>query len=87
VRARDWKLVCEKGRIGLFDLGRDISEKNDLAKTMPEKVAELTRLHDAWLAEMKPPITGEGKRFGQPGAGENAKPRKSDRKKKDRAAK
>lgn len=87
VRAGDWKLVCEKGRIGLFDLGRDIGEKNDLAKTMPDKVAELTRLHDAWLAEMKPPITGEGKRFGQAGTGENAKPRKSDRKKKDRAAK
>jgi arylsulfatase A-like enzyme len=87
VRSADWKLVCEKGRIGLFDLSRDIGEKNDLAKTMPDKVAELTRLHDAWLAEMKPPITGEGKRFGLPGTGENAKRAKSERKKKDRPAK
>jgi arylsulfatase A-like enzyme len=64
VRAGDWKLVCEKGRIGLFDLGKDISEKNDLAKSKPEKVTELTKLHDAWLAEMAAPVKAGAKRYG-----------------------
>ena len=64
VRSGDWKLVCEKGKIGLFDLGKDISEKSDLVKSMPEKVAELTALHDTWLAEMPNPIKAGGKRYG-----------------------
>jgi arylsulfatase A-like enzyme len=64
VRSGDWKLVAEKGRIGLFDLSRDISEAQDLSRQMPEKVAELTALHDAWLAEMATPVKGGGKRYG-----------------------
>lgn len=64
VRSGDWKLVGDKGRIGLFDLSQDVSESNDLSKQMPEKVAELTALHDAWLAEMANPVKGGAKRFG-----------------------
>ncbi|MDI1248454.1 MAG: sulfatase-like hydrolase/transferase, partial [Lacunisphaera sp.] len=64
VRSADWKLVGDKGRISLFDLGKDVSEKNDLAKTMPDKVAELTKLHDAWLAAMPDPVKAGGKRYG-----------------------
>lgn len=63
VRSGDWKLVGDKGRIGLFDLREDVSEKHDLAPRMPEKVAELTALHDAWLAEMADPVKGGGKRY------------------------
>ena len=83
VRSGDWKLVGEKARIGLFDLSRDVSEKNDLAKQMPEKVAELTKLHDAWLSEMASPAHGGAKRFGMeaPAGGKSKKP-KSERKKK-----
>jgi arylsulfatase A-like enzyme len=55
VRTGDWKLVAFRGRVELFDLARDPAEQNDLAQRMPAKVAELTRLHDAWLAEMAPP--------------------------------
>ena len=82
VRSGDWKLVGEKARVSLFDLGKDVSEKNDLAKQMPEKVAELTKLHDAWLAEMPNPIKAGAKRFGMP-LPEGTKPKKpkSDRKK------
>ncbi len=64
VRSGDWKLVGQKDKINLFDLSKDMSESTDLAKQMPEKLAELTKLHDAWLAEMAPPISGEGKRYG-----------------------
>ncbi|MEQ1850806.1 MAG: sulfatase-like hydrolase/transferase [Chthoniobacteraceae bacterium] len=82
VRSGDWKLVGEKARVGLFDLATDVSEKNDLAREMPEKVAELTKLHDAWLAEMATPVKAGAKRFGMP-LPEGAKPKKpkSERKK------
>ena len=87
VRSGDWKLVGEKGKIGLFDLSKDVSEKNDLAKTLPEKVVELTKLHDAWLAEMANPIKGEGKRYGMESSAEKApKKAKADRKKKNAPA-
>ena len=82
VRSGDWKLVCERGRIGLFDLSRDVSERDDLAGRMPEKVAELTRLHDGWLAEMASPTKSVGKRFGLEPAGLPPRKTKADRKKK-----
>jgi arylsulfatase A-like enzyme len=83
VRSGDWKLVCEKGRIGVFDLSQDISERRDLAKATPEKVAELTRLHDAWLAGMANPVKSGAKRFGmEPPAGSPARKTKADRRKK-----
>jgi len=64
VRSGDWKLVGEKDKVALFDLSKDVSEKNDLASQMPEKVAELMRLHDAWLAQMQDPVKGGAKRYG-----------------------
>ncbi len=87
VRSGDWKLVGEKGRLGLFDLGKDVSEKNDLSKQFPEKVAALTKLHDAWLAEMPNPTKASGKRYSADNAA-NAAPKKAkaDRKKKAGAA-
>jgi len=66
VRAGDWKLVSQRGRIELFDLARDTGEQNDLAKQKPEKITELTRLHDAWLAEMPNPVNVGAKRWGMP---------------------
>lgn len=83
VRSGDWKLVCEKGKIGLFDLGKDVSEKNDLAKSLPDRVAALTKLHDTWLAEMPNPVKAGGKRFGLAAPdGTMPKKAKADRKKK-----
>ncbi|MBL9186235.1 MAG: sulfatase-like hydrolase/transferase [Opitutaceae bacterium] len=83
VRSGDWKLVGDRGRIGLFDLSQDISEKTDLSKTMPEKVAALTKLHDAWLAAMPNPVKAGGKRHGMEApAGTPPKKAKADRKKK-----
>ena len=78
----DWNLVGEKTRVGLFDLSQDVSEKSDIAKTMPDKVAELTKLHDVWLAEMANPVKASGKRYGmEPTAGFTSKKPKSERKK------
>jgi len=91
MRSGDWKLVGDKARVGLFDLSKDVSEKNDLAKTMPEKVAALTKLHDAWLAEMPNPVKAGAKRYGMtlPGGDSPLKPQKMtpDEKQKSRGEK
>ena len=42
----------EDGRLALFDLGADISERNDLSQQMPEKVRELDGLLVTYLAEV-----------------------------------
>lgn len=82
VRSGDWKLVGERSRVGLFNLAEDVSEKNDLAAKLPEKVAELTKLHDGWLAEMSEPIQAGAKRYGMtPPAGAMKKKPKAERKK------
>ncbi|HYF35787.1 MAG TPA: sulfatase-like hydrolase/transferase [Prosthecobacter sp.] len=83
VRSGDWKLVGEKARVSLFDLGNDAAEKVDMAARMPAKIAELTKLHDAWLAEMPEPIQAGAKRYGMPETGNaNADKKKNKRKKK-----
>ena len=42
----------EDGRLALFDLDADISERNDLSRQMPEKVKELDGLLVTYLAEV-----------------------------------
>jgi arylsulfatase A-like enzyme len=48
----------------LYRLSDDIGEKNDLAATMPEKVAELEKHWNAWNAELVDPLWGGGKKAG-----------------------
>jgi arylsulfatase A-like enzyme len=84
VRSGDWKLVGEKDKLGLFDLSKDVSEANDLAKQMPEKVAELTTLHDAWLAEMAKPVKAGEKRYNMAAPAEK-KPKKMTKEEKKKA--
>jgi arylsulfatase A len=50
VRVGDWKLVknFETGKTELFDLKKDISEKNDLTRKNPEKSKELDVLLKNW---------------------------------------
>ncbi len=40
----------------LYNLARDLGEKEDLATAHPEKVAELEALWKAWAAELKEPL-------------------------------
>ncbi len=51
VRAGDWKLILwyEDDRLELFNLRRDIGEKNNLADEQPGKAAELHALLTRWL--------------------------------------
>ncbi|MCD6395307.1 MAG: sulfatase-like hydrolase/transferase [Planctomycetes bacterium] len=51
IRAGDWKLIkrYEGREFELFNLKHDLSEKNDLADSMPDKVEELDAKLKAWL--------------------------------------
>ena len=49
IRMGDWKLIerFEDGRVHLFNLATDLSERNDLAADQPKRVAEMRqKLHD-----------------------------------------
>jgi uncharacterized sulfatase len=50
IRQGDWKLIefYEDDRVELYNLKDDIGEKNDLAKRMPKKAAELRSKFAAW---------------------------------------
>ena len=50
IRKGDWKLIefFDKGSFELYNLADDPSEKADLARKMPEKVAELARALATW---------------------------------------
>jgi arylsulfatase A-like enzyme len=58
IRHGDLKLVVSRGGSGqpeLFDLSKDIGERNNLAASQPEKVKQLQALWDGWSAEQAPP--------------------------------
>ena len=61
VRAGDFKLIeyFEDGALELYNLKEDIGEQNNLAKTMPEKAAELHKLMLAWRKKVKAPVPTE----------------------------
>jgi uncharacterized sulfatase len=50
IREGDWKLIefFEDGQLELYNLKRDIGEKNNLAPKMPEKAAELQQKLAKW---------------------------------------
>jgi arylsulfatase A-like enzyme len=77
IRKGDWKLVKGPGGSAgpaalrgaattagaeLFNLTRDIGEKNNLAAKEPEKVKELAAAWNAWNAELVEPAWGPGLR-------------------------
>ena len=55
IRARDWKLIkrYDGKPFELFNLADDLSEKTDLAPTMPDKVKELDARLVAWLKRVR----------------------------------
>jgi N-acetylgalactosamine-6-sulfatase len=48
VRSGDWKLVVDGGNEYVFDVRRDLSERNDLAKYRQDVAQRLRPLLDAW---------------------------------------
>ncbi len=55
IRQGDWKLIefYEDGRVELYNLKEDISEKNDLAEKMPKLASRLKRSLTAWRKSVK----------------------------------
>jgi arylsulfatase A-like enzyme len=54
VRLGDYKLIerLEDGRVHLFDLSKDLGERNDLAAQQPERVGRMRELLHAWYRDV-----------------------------------
>jgi len=75
VRRGDWKLHFIKGKKELFDLGKDPSEKTNVASKNQEMVKQLSGAFDKWIAPMKDPITGGSKLWSAKPEPSNKEPR------------
>lgn len=64
----DWKLIenYEDGRIELYNLKTDLSEKQDISQSYPQKVKELKTLLDNWKKETHAPCHFEKNPYYQP---------------------
>jgi arylsulfatase A-like enzyme len=62
VRAGKWKLISRTGRLELYNLETDISEKRNLVSQELQVVNRLRDLHTAWRAQMREPISKTKKR-------------------------
>jgi arylsulfatase A-like enzyme len=58
IHSGDWKLLefLEDGRLELYNLREDLSEKNNLADVLPDKAKELHARLVAWRADVKAPM-------------------------------
>lgn len=58
IRAGDYKLLefFEDGRLELYNLAEDLSERRNLAETMPEKAAGLRSMLAAWRTRLDAPM-------------------------------
>jgi len=65
VREGDWKLIewYEDGKLELFNLKEDISEKNDLSKKHPDKVKTLSAKLTNWRKETGARMPTQNKKF------------------------
>ncbi|MEM9444423.1 MAG: sulfatase-like hydrolase/transferase [Verrucomicrobiota bacterium] len=53
LRKRNWKYYSgQNSQIQLYDLSKDLEEKNNLASKKPEVVSELEKLVDAWRSKL-----------------------------------
>ena len=61
MRFGKWKLheYFEDGKFELYDLEKDLNERNNLADSMPEKLAELKKMLYNWRAETNSPVPTE----------------------------
>lgn len=61
IRKGDWKLIqyFENNDIELYNLKDDLSEKNNLATTHPEKAKEMMEMLNNWRKEVNAPIPSQ----------------------------
>lgn len=82
-RQGDWKMLGFKGDVKLFNLATDPGENNDLAQKNPEKLAELRKDYDAWIATMPDPSSKGSTKIWTPES-DAGKPKKGDKKPKEK---
>ena len=80
VRCGPWKLVNNNGKVELFNLDQDLSERNDLSAQKPEIVAELRQKFDAWSKGNAPRIGTGGANDPEEGGGNRKGAKKSKKK-------
>jgi arylsulfatase A-like enzyme len=56
IRQGDYKLLSIKNDLELYNLKDDLAETTNLAQRYPDIVARLEKMHDAWDAQMIPPL-------------------------------
>jgi arylsulfatase A-like enzyme len=68
IRSGDWKLqeFFEDGRLELYNLRDDLSETNNLAAKLPDRVSELHARLGAWREAIKAPMPTNNNEQGQP---------------------
>ena len=78
----DWKLIefFEDGTLELYNTGKDISEKKNLAKEMPAKVKEMHQVMLAWRKDTKAPVPTKPNPAYDPQSAKQGKVRKKGKK-------
>jgi arylsulfatase A-like enzyme len=68
IRVGDYKLVerYEDGLVHLYDLKKDIGERNDLASSMPEKVSQMRKKLHSWYKDVDAKFLQENGDSGKP---------------------
>jgi len=84
IRSGDWKLqeFFEDGRLELYNLRDDLSETNNLAAKLPDKVKELHARLAAWREAIKAPMPTGNTEQGQPATSNQGKKEKKKRQQK-----
>ena len=75
-----WKLVGVKGQTELFNLNDDAAESVNLIDKHPEKAAQLRKAYEAWLDDMKEPISGYKRWLPDTAKADSAKAKKRNKK-------
>jgi arylsulfatase A-like enzyme len=67
VRSGDWKLIefFEDGRVELYNLRKDLGEKTDLARQMPEQARKLHQMLRSWRQAVHAPMPRPNPDFGK----------------------
>ena len=65
IRMGDYKLVeyYDPQQVSLFNLNKDLSEQNNLAEELPDKVNEMQKAFDIWLMDFDPILHTENPNY------------------------
>jgi arylsulfatase A-like enzyme len=61
VRSGDWKYIQDGSKQLLFDVTRDLAEREDLAARYPDRVRRLKAMLDAWEKDVGGTVAPSGR--------------------------